>query len=280
MVHLEEGPPASRRRTGVRALATCVGLWLAAGLAAETVPRGPVYRWTERFVAEGEGDTVRVFARASAPQLLVLHRGDWLGLADLDAGKVDWYPAGALRAAAIELRLPRRSERSSSGSLWLEDGAADLLSPSGGRLRLAPRPPVRGALSSEALAEALPAYAVAARAYAADSRWRDELSKSAERLPEDTSLEVIFGSWCVSCEAYVPRLLGVTEPLDLPVRWIGVSPTGATRDPVVSERDVSRLPTLIVRQGNTELGRIDRIDALRRPERSLARLFSALAASR
>ncbi|MEM6701133.1 MAG: thioredoxin family protein [Acidobacteriota bacterium] len=273
---VKEGRPKSwLGGLGAGLLAVCVVLSSARSLGARE-EAGPVYRWTDRLTATAGDERLRVFARASTPQRVVVQHREWFGLIDLEAARVEWYPSAT--AVAREVRLT--GVATVSGNAWVQDGRADVLSPAGDPLTMRTRHPVEGRLTRAALLEMLPAYEAAAADYAPRPDWLKRLRERVRELPNRTSLVVVFGSWCVACETTVPRLAALFSLVDLPVEFLGVGPTsGDTRDPAVESLAVHRLPTLLLLSEGKEVARLEAIDDLRRPERGLTQLLSGWLAS-
>ncbi|MEL7264901.1 MAG: hypothetical protein AAFP69_08860 [Planctomycetota bacterium] len=85
----------------------------------------------------------------------------------------------------------------------------------------------------------------------------------AKRVDEEISITVFMGSWCGDSQRYVPRLFALSKQVGLPAKRINLQlldyavgsykrgPTGAERDELIH-----RVPTIIVRRGEQELGRI------------------------
>lgn len=88
-----------------------------------------------------------------------------------------------------------------------------------------------------------------------------------QTITEPTEITVIIGTWCPDCHRETPRLIRVMEQVNNPnitVQFIGVD--RAKKDPqgLAKHYQFSRIPTIIVEQGNNELGRI-----IEKPEVSL-----------
>ena len=80
---------------------------------------------------------------------------------------------------------------------------------------------------------------------------------------DDLRVTVFFGTWCGDSRREVPRWLKLFEALEIPVdrvELVGVDNTGAAhkRSPDGEERglEIYRVPTMLVRRGDTEIARV------------------------
>ena len=86
---------------------------------------------------------------------------------------------------------------------------------------------------------------------------------------------VYFGSWCAFCGRYVPRILRLAEDLTkskLSFDFYGL-PRAVQSDERARRNGVNDVPTAVVSQNGTEIGRI-RGDAWLAPEEAILRLLS------
>ncbi|MDI6808731.1 MAG: tetratricopeptide repeat protein [Candidatus Eisenbacteria bacterium] len=80
---------------------------------------------------------------------------------------------------------------------------------------------------------------------------------SAVKTP--TVIEAYLGTWCPDSEKHVPKLIKLLEKVSNPLinaRYIGVDRKMTTPSGKEKGKDIKRVPTFIVYQGNREVGRI------------------------
>lgn len=134
------------------------------------------------------------------------------------------------------------------------------------RLALAPREPLLGERTLDALTAELPEYRRGASRYGPDPRAMAALRQMAQ--PVD--LLVFFGSWCPHCEQVLPRLVRVLD--ELPATSVRATfrglPPDEGADPVADRYGIGSLPTAVVSRSGREIARLAG-DAWDAPERAL-----------
>ncbi len=78
-------------------------------------------------------------------------------------------------------------------------------------------------------------------------------------VPTPWQLEVVYGHWCTDSAREIPRLLAVLDGLKeaVPdVRWVAVDESKERPEEVVLKLEIVTVPTLVVRRGGREIGRI------------------------
>lgn len=76
---------------------------------------------------------------------------------------------------------------------------------------------------------------------------------------KDTLIEVFYGSWCSDSIRNVPHFIKVVKKSNNPkikTQFIGVDRTKKEPAALLMGKDIERLPTFIVYQGEKEIGRI------------------------
>jgi tetratricopeptide (TPR) repeat protein len=74
-----------------------------------------------------------------------------------------------------------------------------------------------------------------------------------------TVIEVFLGTWCPDSEKHVPKMIGLLEKVANPLinaRYIGVDRKMTTPSGREKGRNITKVPTFIVYQGDKEIGRI------------------------
>ena len=77
-------------------------------------------------------------------------------------------------------------------------------------------------------------------------------------ITEPVRLEVVLATWCGDSKRHVPRLLKAVEAANNPnvtVELIGIGPDFETPMEMVQRANVTNVPTVIVRRGESEIGR-------------------------
>jgi len=112
-----------------------------------------------------------------------------------------------------------------------------------------------GATGREAILRHSPAWEGAAAVY-------QPVPEAIERLRSlgrEVRIEVFFGSWCSDSAAHIPAFFKILDLVDSPL--LRVSYTGLPRDrdkraPYCGNREIARIPTIIVFVDGREAGRI------------------------
>lgn len=97
-----------------------------------------------------------------------------------------------------------------------------------------------------------------------------------EKVTDETEILVVLATWNQASQLQVPRLMKILKILDNPAfkaDYIGVDKQGAYGDtPLMEGVQVLSLPTIIVKQKGSEIGRIEGVTP-QGLERALAHLF-------
>lgn len=140
-----------------------------------------------------------------------------------------------------------------------------------GPVALEPREPILGERSPEHLLEAMPEYRRVASAFQPAKGQMRLL----ETLEQATDVEVFFGTWCGHCEKLVPRVMRLAQLVANPklrFHFHGL-PGRMSEDPTARQYEVNAVPSMVVRQGDRIIARLEGAD-LAAPEQSLtAALF-------
>lgn len=149
-----------------------------------------------------------------------------------------------------------------------------------GVYRMGARTPLLGVLTAQDVLAERPSYRDRMSEHRAD---RAEIEKmirvfSAEGSEaEPLEILILFGSWCPSCQYFVPKALSIERELGqdrAEVRYFALPPPEpGVRDPEAARLGVDRVPTAIVSRSGRELGRIVGPDGFLSFERSLRRLL-------
>lgn len=136
---------------------------------------------------------------------------------------------------------------------------------------LAPKPPLLGYQTSEALDKHNPAYGFKAKEYqpkAGDIAKLNQYGKT-------TRIKIYFGSWCPVCGRFVPRIMKVQEQLtndNIQIEYYGL-PSPMSDDPIAEEQDIRGVPTAVIYLDGLEVGRLNGGE-LTSPETSFANMLA------
>lgn len=146
------------------------------------------------------------------------------------------------------------------GSEYLGDCTRDngviAFSADGMNVEIAPLPPLIGEVSLVRLLELKPSYAVASKAYKPEPI----AMRTIKGLSEPTEFSVYFGTWCHLCKKMVPDFIRIVEQAANPkiqVRYIGVDENLTQPEGEIRDHHLTKTPTIVVRQGGREIGRIE-----------------------
>ena len=214
--------------------------------------------WTRtcKFVIQADQGTIpgsALYWTVGTPDLLVR------------VAENSWF---LLRPAIQEFHAltPEAVEARSDGTMALlatPTGAGEPLALERGQLRLEVAgqsfrviltPDLMGATTPEAFLGLCHEYEDRARAYTPNPLAVEMLAASGREL----TLVIYFGSWCPHCQEVLPRLFKSLQAADnakLKVEMIGLSREFAV-EPLAQEHRIERVPTVIVMEGDAEIGRL------------------------
>ncbi|WOT04829.1 TlpA family protein disulfide reductase [Shewanella youngdeokensis] len=78
-------------------------------------------------------------------------------------------------------------------------------------------------------------------------------------VTEATEITVVIGTWCSDCHRETPRFVRIMEQINNPlvtVKFIGVDREKQDPQGLAANYDFTRIPTIIVEQNGSEIGRI------------------------
>jgi thiol-disulfide isomerase/thioredoxin len=261
-------PARSQTRAALLALVTSGLVGVAAcarGEKTEATPAAAASKtaealWSEAqgydlFMGQTEDGEARVFQSPDYGSLLVVPGTGsevWvLQLAKKEAAAVardavTVLPDGA-RLMAGASRRPLGATRVVEADVHFKTGAVEV--------RLAPEPPLLGAITLESLLAKKKDYAQAARSYKPNNAALAIIKNYKQPL----EVVVFFGTWCSYCKKYLPALVKTLEAAGNP--GVRTSFYGVDEDLAVPEKEiltyaVTKTPTIIIRSGDRELGRI------------------------
>jgi hypothetical protein len=91
--------------------------------------------------------------------------------------------------------------------------------------------------------------------YILDSASMKELTP----LMKDLHFLIVLGTWCGDSKHHVPKIYKILDAMNIPnkdVKLFGVDRSKSSKDGTTEKYNVHRVPTLIVFNGDVELGRV------------------------
>jgi thiol-disulfide isomerase/thioredoxin len=253
-------------------LACAAVLWLvAAGGALEAQESNWVRSCRFSVQVDGtDGPAGIVFERRGTPDML----------GRLDDGALFLLQPAQRRALTLDserVEIADKDLRAVLNGPLPSEGSPVRLTPSaltfqaGDRwIKVLPTPPLLGEITSRQFLDLCHEYERAWVDYQPDTEMVRKLAEAGGGV----TVEVFFGSWCPHCQILVPQLIKSLEAAgnaDLRVKWIAL-PRTFSREPVVQERAVKAVPTVIVLKEGRELGRFSGTERIP-VEESLANLL-------
>lgn len=136
--------------------------------------------------------------------------------------------------------------------------------------RLVPRPHLIGPVTGEEIVRHSPEHA------RTDARFDPGTVQWLRAQGSDVTVHVVFGSWCPTCQRYLPRILALERAVAgsrIAFDYYGLPPPpDAWTDPGFTGPRLASIPTAVVSVGGHEVGRIEAA-MWEHPEVSLARLL-------
>lgn len=230
-----------------------------AGAGTDVAPTPALPSWKEAggydlYVAGTEDPAARVFQSPDYQKLLVVPAdGDFVYLLTLKSKTLEMQPRASVSLSAEGAVLA--SDRGAPSGAFTQQ-AADLHFKSPlGDLRLAPEPPLVGALTLETLLARKPEYGALARQYTPNGAALSLIR--ADKRPLE--ILVFFGTWCSYCKKWLPRFIRTIQEAKNPgitVRYFGVDEDHSQPEAELTKYGIRKTPTFVVLSGGTEIGRI------------------------
>jgi len=231
-----------------------------------------VWQRSCRFATDVDSSGVTpgtVYEKKGTPDMLGTLTGDVWFLLQPSKRRV-------LTLAAGQVKLAADGPTATLSGTLPEEGTAVKLTPAaltfdvGGRfVKVLPTPPLLGEVKAEDFLNLCPDYQSDETNYQPDSKLVARLASAKKQH----TVEVFFGSWCPHCQKVLPKLiksLRMADNANLAVKWIGL-PRSFINEPTVKAREVRGVPTIIVLEGDREVGRFSGVEKIP-VEASLANL--------
>lgn len=191
----------------------------------------------------------------SSPRMVAVVCGEEVLLLDPEKQSV------ALAAKAAFQFTPDRTKATSAdlpqeaaGTL-VRSGTTYLASVGGKTILVAPHQSKAGAMTIDELWDTAPVWRAIADHYQPDGALVERLRK----IDQPVTLEVVLATWCGDSRQHVPRLLksiATAANPNIAVELIGIDAEFVQPMDVIAGRNITNVPTVIVKDGGRELGRM------------------------
>jgi thiol-disulfide isomerase/thioredoxin len=199
--------------------------------------------------------SAQVYQSQDFKNLLVLpDEGPEAWALDLAALKGYRVPVVEIGLTEGRARMPSLAARTPVCDLRRDEGQLEF-DAAGAVIRLAPGEPLVGEVTLSLLLKRRPDYAVSASRYTPDPNAVAILKT--RKTPAE--IYVAFGTWCSVCKRVVPTFLRTMELAANPaikVRYVAIDEDKSEPKSLINALDVTTTPTIVVRVGGKEVGRI------------------------
>ena len=247
------------------------------GARPEAGPRTWMENFTYRVEIDGAVSTgARLFTASGRPSLLVLAPEMQQPLViQIDGREVYKTQAAEIVPGPVPTQvLLADSAIHGPADPFTRDGDAVVFFQQGRRVRIAPRPPIVGPVTTEELVRQLPIYRKGMDEYVAapsDTIYLKTYKKVVE-------VRVFFGTWCPHCRVLVPMLLKAMEEAANPniqVALVGMPMPPFGDYPAAKENKVEGVPTFVVFSDGKEVGRFSTFAGDSRVEHEVVKILYA-----
>lgn len=194
-----------------------------------------------------------VYEKKGTPDMLGTLTGDVWFLLQPAKRRVLTLAAGQVKLAADGPTATLSGPLPDEGTAVKLTPAALTFDVNGRFVKVLPTPPLLGEVKAEDFLNLCPDFQADETNYEPDAKTVTRLANTKKQH----TVEVFFGSWCPHCQKVLPKLiksLRLADNANLHVKWIGL-PRSFINEPMVKERAVRGVPTIIVLEGDHEVGR-------------------------
>lgn len=220
-----------------------------------------VWQRSCRFSTEVDSAAVTpgtVYEQKGTPDMLGTLTGDVWFLLQPAKRRVLTLAAGQVKLAATGPTAILSGSLPDNGTPVKLTPAALTFDVKGHFVKVLPTPPLLGEVKAEDFLNLCPEFQEDESNYEPDSETVARLANATKHH----TVEVFFGSWCPHCQKVLPQLIKSLRMADnskLEVKWIGL-PRLFSNEPRVKHREVRGVPTIIVLEGEREVGRFSGVD--------------------
>jgi len=191
----------------------------------------------------------------SSPRMLAVVCGDEVLILDPESQAVTRAASSEFAFASDRLKAttsPTLGER--AGSLVKTDESTYLASVGDRTILVTPHQSKAGAMTLEELWETAPVWRAVADVYEPDGAIVERL----RAIDRPLKLQIVLATWCGDSRQHVPRLLKSIERAanpNLSVELIGIDAEFLAPMDVIAGKNITNVPTVIVNDGDKEIGR-------------------------
>ncbi|HYO79680.1 MAG TPA: thioredoxin family protein [Thermoanaerobaculia bacterium] len=236
-----------------------IALVLAAAISSTPTPTTPAPReWRDSIrdvYIDGKLERGAQTLSTSSPRMIAVVCGEEVLLLDPETQAVARAAKSEFAFAPDRVRATSATDvpRKSAGTL-VKTGTTYLANIDGKSVLVAPHQSPAGAMTIEELWETAPVWRAIADHYQPDGALIERL----RAIDQPVKLEVVLATWCGDSRQYVPRLLksiaAAANP-NVSVELIGIDSDFHEPMEVIAGRNITNVPTVIVKSGARELGR-------------------------
>lgn len=225
-------------------------------LLAATIAAGPV-TWNDSIrdvYVDGKLDRNAQTLVASSPRMIAVMCGEEVILLDPASKAVSRMARSQFTFAADRTTATSSRNAEKAGELVSPDDATFVASLAGKTIVVAPHRSQAGAMTLDELWQTAPVWRAIADTYEPDAATIQRL----RAIEQPVRLQVVLATWCGDSRQHVPRLLKAIERANNPnlaVELTGIGPDFLSPMQVVQNQNVTNVPTVIVRRGESEIGR-------------------------
>jgi len=226
-------------------------LLLAATIAA--TPR----TWNDSIrdvYIDGKLDRTAQTLTTSSPRMIAVMCGEDVILLDPESKAVSRMARSQFTFAADRTSATSINDAERAGQLVSPDGSTFVASLAGKTIVVGAHQSKAGAMTLEELWQTAPVWRAIADTYEPDAATIARL----RAIDHPVRMQVVLATWCGDSRQHVPRLLKAIERANNPnlaVELTGIGPDFLSPMQVVQNDNITNVPTVIVRRGDSEIGR-------------------------
>lgn len=225
-------------------------------LLAATVAAGP-RTWNDSIrdvYIDGRLDRSAQTLTTSSPRMIAVLCGEEVLLFDPESKAVSKVAKSQFTFAADRTTATSSATAEAAGTLISPDGTTFVANANGRTIVVAPHQSKAGPMTIEELWQTAPVWRAIAETYEPDGAIVERL----RGVKEPMHLQVVLATWCGDSRQHVPRLLKAIERANnanITVELTGIGPEFLSPMEVVQNANITNVPVVIVRRGETEIGR-------------------------